>query len=217
MSAERSLHLEPYYQDELITIYHGDCREVLAALTPASIELVLTDPPYQEHHQHLWAPLGLQSRNLLVEGGSLVTLLGHFQVPYVTAALGRSLRFWWIAGMRHTAPADKFPGKWVDVQWKPALWYVKGSRRSQRCPTDLVDSVSKDKRYHPWGQRTTWFTHWLEALTDPRETVLDPFMGGGTTLVAAKSSGRKAIGVEIEERYCEIAALRCSQGVLAVA
>jgi site-specific DNA-methyltransferase (adenine-specific) len=56
---------------------------------------------------------------------------------------------------------------------------------------------------------------WLVEMTSlPDEIVLDPFMGSGTTLAAAKRKGRSAIGIEIEERYCEIAAKRCAQGVL---
>ena len=67
---------------------------------------------------------------------------------------------------------------------------------------------------HPCPFPVTLAVRCISATTRPSETVLDPFMGSGTTLLAAKSLGRRAIGIEIEERYCEIAAQRCSQEVL---
>lgn len=208
--------MTPYYEDDAVTIYHGDSIEVLSGLDGESVALVLTDPHYPAEFQYVWHPLGRESSRLLVEGGSLVTLLGHFQIPFVVDALGESLRYWWIGGMRQNGPPSKFPGKWVDIQWKPALWYVKNQRRDSRCPTDLRDAGVRDKRFHEWGQPISWFLHWVEALTDRAEVILDPFMGAGTTLVAAKQCGRRSIGIEIEERYCEIAAKRMAQEVLAL-
>jgi site-specific DNA-methyltransferase (adenine-specific) len=79
---------------------------------------------------------------------------------------------------------------------------------------DSMFGGSADKSLHEWGQPVQWFEHWAERLTIPSEVVLDPFMGAGTTLRAAKNLHRCAIGIEIEERYCEIAARRMGQEVM---
>ena len=67
---------------------------------------------------------------------------------------------------------------------------------------------------HPTSKPINLLTAWVRQFSDANETILDPFMGSGTTLVAAKRLGRKAIGIELEEKYCEIAARRLSQGAL---
>jgi DNA modification methylase len=74
--------------------------------------------------------------------------------------------------------------------------------------------VEKLERYHPTQKPEPLMTEIVRLFTDPGEKILDPFMGSGTTLVAAKRLGRKAIGIELEEKYCEIAAQRLSQGAL---
>ncbi len=207
----------PYYQDDAVTIYHGDCREVLPALEASSVEFVLTDPPYPEEFVALYSTLAEQSKRTLVVGGSLVTLCGTHQLPEVLDRLRPSLRYWWTGAMLHTSKL-RLPGKWVTSCWKPAPWFVKESRRGDvDVPLDALHGGAADKRFHEWGQSTDWFGHWIARLTLPAETVLDPFMGAGTTLVAAKLQGRRSIGIEIEERYCEMAAVRCSQEVLKLA
>ena len=202
----------PYYEQDGITIFHADCREVIPSLK--DITLVLTDPPYDESGTQLVREISAPIADAMVVGGSLVSLCGHHQLPEVLLALSPHLRYWWIAGMWHQSLV-RFPGKWVTVRWKPAIWFVKERRKQgdTNTPVDML-SAAQDKRYHEWGQDAAWFSHWLSALAQGDEVVLDPFMGAGTTLCAAKDLGLKAVGVEIEERYCEIAAKRLQQSVL---
>lgn len=207
--------LKPYYEDEAVVIYHGDCREVLPALASESVDLVLTDPPYPSEFSWVWTELAVHSDRLLRTQGNLITLLGHYQLPLVIGEFSKTtLRYWWICGMGQTF-STKMLGKGVAVYWKPALWYVKGKRRQlPDFPMDMVRPTRPEKRDHPWEQSLEWFTHYLERLTLPNEMVLDPFMGTGTTLVAAKALGRRAIGVEVEERWCEVAVGRLGQQTL---
>ena len=129
--------------------------------------------------------------------------------------LRRRLRYWWIGGMDQHPSLNPLIGKRVVVAWKPALWFVKSSRGTVGWPIDLRPGGGRNKDFHEWEQPTSWFVHWIDQLGP--HTVLDPFMGSGTTLRAAKQLNRKGIGIEIEERYCEIAAKRLAQGVFDLA
>jgi site-specific DNA-methyltransferase (adenine-specific) len=82
---------------------------------------------------------------------------------------------------------------------------------------DIPIALQDDTGDHPCPKPLTLYRRLIEAFTTPTDIVLDPFVGSGTTLVAAKDLGRRAIGIEIAERYCEIAAQRCSQEVLGLA
>jgi site-specific DNA-methyltransferase (adenine-specific) len=206
---------KPLYQDDWVTIYHGDSRALFPRVVPTnSIDMILTDPPYYE--KFLWAfdLLGEQGARSLVEGGSLVSLCGQVQIPYIIKNMGKHLRYWWMAGMRqdgHTV----LPGKWVGVQHKPAIWYVKNKRRADirfPPPQDMLKGGRRrQKSRHKWEQPVLWFRHWIHCLTKPGETVLDPFVGSGTVLVAAKKLGRKAIGIESDRKTCLEAAQRISE------
>jgi len=189
----------------MLNLQCGDAIKLMGELEPNSIDMILTDPPYPLKWQHLYGDMAKEAARILKVGGNLVTLLGHYQVPAVTEAMGKHLRYWWIGGMQHDT-LYRMPGKWVCIRWKPCLWYVKERRvkGDYECPMDLFYGGGKDKRYHKWGQGVGWFEHW-GRLCPKDGTILDPFLGGGTVGIAALNLKRRFIGFEIEETTFKIA------------
>ena len=206
--------MKPYYQDDAVTIYLGDCREVLPTLGP--VDLVLTDPPYPREFDHVWDILADIVPLAMKDGASLLTFLGHYQLPRVVAALDRHLTYRWLCIVENTGSQPIMHGWNIKVCFKPLLWYTKGSPPPYGLVRDNFSikrgTFAEAKRLHGWGQAI--IQEPILLLSEPAATILDPFMGSGTTLRAAKDLGRKAIGIEIEERYCEIAAKRMAQAVL---
>ena len=207
--------MSPYYQDDAVTIYCGDCREILPQLP--KVELVLTDPPYPKEYSHVWDVFKEIVPGAMKDDSFLVTLLGHYQLPLVVSCCGHRLEYFWTACLPNTL-CPIMHGFKVKVNWKPALIYRKGKAQPRGIWRDKFGSRQSDnaaaKAGHVWGQAYGFMVEPLVAFSSLGELVLDPFLGGGTTLRAAKDHGRKAIGIEIEERYCEIAAKRMSQEVM---
>jgi len=194
--------MTPYYEQDGITIYHGDCREVLRSL-PA-VDLVLTDPPYGMGKADWdvlidpveWLPVARRSQTVAVFCG----VRGLFDYPKPD---------WTMAWVR--AASTQRNGRFRGFNnWEPILIYG-----GTRIPNDVI-SVQNIQDPIAAGHPTTKPTKLMRLLASRLDggLILDPFMGSGTTLRAAKDLGRKAIGIEIEERYCEIAAKRMSQAVL---
>jgi DNA modification methylase len=211
--------MTPYYDDGNCTIYHGDALDVWAW---RDADVLVTDPPYGIDYQS-----------------------GHFgRLPRSIANDKDTSARDWVLGMWAPRPALIF-GTWrierpvgtrqllvwdtkgalgmgaLDLPWKPAHQevYVIGSGFSGRRTTDVltyapVQAKAANGRVHP-HQKPVELMHALIAKCPPG-VVADPFMGSGSTLVAAKAQGRKAIGIELAERYCEIAAKRLAQEVLAL-
>ena len=210
--------MTPYYDDGTCVIYHGDCREIAPMVSDAS--LIFTDPPYPAEFDFVWDALAVIADLRLAPDGNLLTFCGHYQVPRVIDAMRATMEWRWLCMVRNTAQQPIMHGYNVKVCFKPVLWFARRGA-SKRAPNLLRDdlairgkSFAEARRGHMWGQAIT--PEPFIAFTEPGETVLDPFMGSGTTLRAAKDLGRRAIGIEIEERYCEIAARRLGQEVLAL-
>lgn len=220
----------PYYDHAGIVIYNCDCWDILPSL---KADAVVTDPPYGIAH-----PCDFKARGRGVTCGTRPDT-GRPVWANPTARdypdvygddVGFEPRRWanWpcvLWGANHYA--DKLPssGGWLvwdkmrpddlDQSTCELAWsnYIKGVRRFAYLWNGMM-RAGHENLVHP-TQKPVALMRWVLSFRwTPPGTILDPFMGSGTTLVAAKQLGRKAIGVEIEERYCEIAAKRLQQEVL---
>lgn len=243
---------KPYYAEGGITIYHGDCRDILPQLEP--VDLVLTDPPFeQEAHT-------LQRRiNRGKTRGGNADIITAEPLPFspitdelrsdVSLLIGKLCKRWslifcqieavpkWRKCLEDAELSYKRTCIWVKPDGmpqfsgdRPGMGYetilaVHGPGRSKwngggRHGVFVVNKGENGgkKNPHPTTKPLALMATLVDLFSNSGETILDPFMGSGTTLVAARDLGRKAIGIEMEEKYCEIAVqrLRKNKDVLAL-
>lgn len=202
--------IQPYYADDLVTLYHGSCRDVFPQLPPA--DLLLTDPPY----------------GILADSGSAATrrsagnrddgrvawdvapaagLLAEMITRTKAAMIWGGLHFELGATFGYLVWDKQIDGLnfgetevcWTNLRFAPRVFRYR--------------AVGVDGgKVHP-TQKPEALMRWCLGFCDG--SVIDPFAGSGTTLVAAKRIGRRAIGIELDEEYCEVAARRLAQGTLA--
>lgn len=210
---------EPYYCEDGITIYCGDCREILPEIEG---DVMVTDPPYGVGFA------GKATKWHRARGGYTVPDDPEIGPEAILAALSRVKRAAVFPGVRrmydYPPPADvgcvfcpsgAGRGRWGFTLFNPILYYGKRPPKGPgMTPASIESFALAGAEGHPCPKPLEWMTWLVERTSIPGETVLDPFMGSGSTLVAAKLLGRRAIGIEIEERYCEVAVQRLAQGVL---
>ena len=222
--------MKPYYDHEGITIYHADARELVGTWDIPHVGLLLTDPPYginggspgssnarkgkgnygselwEDTPEYIrtvvlsvvWDALEYSHRGIITPG---VTNLWRYPEP-------RDLGCFWMTSSNSWAP-------WGHRTMEPILYYGPDPRGGNgQSPNGYSLHERAPDNGHPCPKPPKAWAWLLNKGSLPGETVLDPFMGSGTTLRAAKDLGRRAIGIEIEERYCEIAANRLAQEVM---
>lgn len=206
--------LKPFYEDGSVTIYHGDCRELLSEL---EADALVTDPPYGIGKRWSQVMVGKNGSSRLWGKGDTWDVAPADAEVLTGAAECREAIIWGgnyfgLPGSRGWLVWDKcqtFTGADAELAWTNLDTPVRIFRLSR---IDAFVNKAEQVKTHP-TEKPLSLMRWCIAMTKGN-VILDPFMGSGTTLRAAKDLGRKAIGVELEERYCEIAAERCSQEVL---
>ena len=198
--------IEPYYSSDGITIYHGDCRDVLPYV---QADVVVTDPPYGIGKAEWDDVFPAWFISLALKAApKMAMIIGPAALPQVFANLNGSykdmLALYAVNGMTH--------GRLCFGNYTPVV--LAGEWKKKAVQSVIKFSVNpglEQVRGHPTPKPLQAMYKLCKDWTDEYETILDPFMGSGTTLVAAKRLGRKAIGIEIEEKYCEIAVKRLAQ------
>ena len=219
--------MKPYYQDDAVTIYHGDCREILPTL--GRFDLLLTDPPYGiGAASAAFTRKGKQTGKSLAASGINYEIGGWDNTTPPQWILNTAIESAQIAilwgGNYFGLPAsscwlvwDKDNGENLyadcELAWTSMDRAVRKFKWKWHGMLQEQMGDKKESRVHP-TQKPIALMRWCLSFAPDATTILDPFAGSGTTGVAAKLEGRKATLIELEERYCEIAAKRLSQGVL---
>ncbi len=175
----------------------GDFRDVLADIEPGSVDLVLTDPPYDTASVELYRDAAKWAAVALKPGGSMVCYAGQSMLPDVLNALGEHLRYWWTFAVPHRHGGQQLPGKWVICEWKPVLWFVRDHRAGRSYIGDRLQGSRPLKIQHAWAQRLDEVLYLIQQLTEPGELIVDPFAGSGSFGYAALTLGRRFIGADL--------------------
>jgi DNA modification methylase len=223
----------PYYQDDAVTLYHGDAEALLCILRA---DAIITDPPYG---------VGIKygdgyddSRADYWEWFARMVEAMRAAAPFVAfthrvPALAHVQGWDWIGVWdKPYASGSRIGNSPVLPHWEPIFLYGMHKLGITPAYTSDVLHVSPEKAgnagghigrekwakntgaHHPCPKPIALCHKLIQAFTAPGQTILDPFAGSGTTLMAAKNMGRKVIGIEVEERFCRGIAERCAQDVL---
>ena len=191
--------MKPYYQDKWVTIYHGDCREILPQLP--KVDLVLTDPPYPDAHPEygssdLVCLEELKCRQIVFWSAKV-----DFPLDYT------AIHIWHKKTPNEIVSYERIFERLGSNRYKHYAYYFINSTVAASYARDVFTG-------HPSQKPQQLISQLVNENSQPGDLILDPFLGSGTTAVVAKKLNRCCIGIEIEEKYCEIAAKRCSQDVM---
>ena len=206
--------MNPYYADELVTIYHARCEDVLPGVDPASVDLLLTDPPYGIDYRPVkdkWQRIEGDEKPFdptpLLSYGRCVLWGANYYVDrlppsgWIVWSKAQDNR-WVTASANHRSTAEM---AWTNVSDKVHLYncFWMGS--------PLYRKTERGSSLHP-TQKPAELMRWIvEKWTEPGDLVLDPYMGSGPVAQACHELGRRYIGIELVEDYCRIAVSRLSQ------
>ncbi len=203
-----------YFKDDDVVIYCADCREILPLLPNKSIDLVLTDPVYQNLDDYQW--LYKISSDKLNDSGQLIAYFADLYLPELMRFDFYGLTWAKLIVERNLGTNHAIWKIHCKAGCKHALWFYKNKLpEDMNWATDFIyskpDGINVN---HKWSKNLPTITELIGRHTQNNNLILDPFNGGGSTTWCAKKLGRKCIGIEISEKYCQIAVERLRQSVM---
>ena len=201
--------MKPYYQDNFVTVYHGDMREVLPTL--GRFDLLLTDPPYGIGNRMQGGTWGAKAKYADFRAWDVAP---EAELLTAIVALAEKAVVW--GGNYFTLPPSRCWLVWDKQNAVPTMADCEFAWSNFDRPAKRMSlPVGVHTFGHPTEKPLSLFS-WCIGLAGDVQTIFDPFAGSGTTGVAAKALGRKCVLIEREEKYCEIAAKRLRQEYLAL-
>ena len=187
------------------TLLLGDMRERGEEIPDESVDLVFTDPPYPQEFLSLWSDLSALAARVLKPNGMLIAYTGAMYLPEVMTRLAESLSYWWAGAIILGQPHSKVHARNVNQTSKPLLFFVKPGAKPAAWIEDTYRSEGAQKDGHDWQQSIGCASYYIGKLLSKSGTVLDPFLGAGTTGRAALDSGCDFIGIDNDPKAFAVA------------
>jgi len=195
------LKLQKPKNPPFLELYCNDIRNYKDILSPESVDWIITDPPYPKKFLWVYDVLSELSDYVLKPHGALIVMVGQSYLPEVINKLSKHLKYIWT--LAYLTPGGQSPYIWkvkCNTFWKPVLIFAKDKYSGDSFGDVIKTSINNnDKRFHKWGQSEEGFDIIFEKFVFPGQTVLDPFVGGGTTAIVSLKRGCSFIGIDIDE------------------
>ncbi len=202
--------------DYINKVIQGDCLDVMKGIPIQSIDLIITDPPYIGNRGDVYRTyrnLSAAAEEVLKYGGFCYAYCGSEFLPVGMNGLNGNLTWYWLYNIKHNGGAPRMWNKRLMVTSKPVIVCTNGKVKqdSLRWGACDHDSEKRVKEGHEWGQSPGFAIKQIGLRTNPGDIVLDPFLGSGTTAIAALQMGRRFIGIEIDPAHADNARKRIAQ------
>lgn len=182
-------------------LHLADFRKV--ELEPSSVDAIITDPPYPREYLPLYRDLAEYAAKVLKPGGIVLAMAGQSYLPDVHRMMSEHLNYIWTLCYATPGASTAVWQRKARSNWKPVLLYSKGDYIGDNYLDHLI-SGGTEKEHHEWGQNEDAFATLVQRFTKTDDLVLDPFLGGGTTGMAAIAAKRQFIGIEFDqEKFSE--------------
>lgn len=190
-------------------IFQADIKTVIL---DRQYDFIITDPPYPKEYLPLYETLAMRANEWLSPNGLLIAMAGQSYLDQIYSMMQKHLEYYWTAC--YFTPGQPTPLRQVNVNcsWKPLLIFRrKGDKYKGKIFGDVFRSDQNEKQHHDWGQSESGIFDIVSKICLPGQSILDPFLGGGTTGVAAVRHGCYFEGFDILEENAKIAAARVEQ------
>ena len=206
---EKKMGIKFVVQHVPATLHLCAVEEFHHVVPAESVDVILTDPPYPKEYLPTWEALGHFAAHALKPSGHLLAMSGQAWLPQVFELLGRAkgIRYQWAlvypippSGVGGNLKGTSIGRRIPQIMWKPILWYIKPPSDIHQQLSDMLPAdTGHDKRYHVWGQAGAPL-RWLLAQLKKGEgdIVCDPFVGGGTSAIAAIEEGCNFVGCDVD-------------------
>jgi len=179
-------------------LYNIDIKDYKSKIKESSVDWIITDPPYPKKYIPLYKILSELSSYALKETGGLIVMTGQSYIPEILNLLSEHMNYVWT--LVYLTPGGQSPYLWqrkCNTFWKPLFLFSKGKYKGDSFGDVIKTSPNNnDKNHHYWGQSVEGFDMIIKRFTYPGQVILDPFVGGGTTAIAALKNNRFFIGFD---------------------